>query len=74
MARNRVIAKYIAESYANVIYLFSGRDKNQYYEIEVFNDHLIHAGLIFVSKGGKVNYLKTGLKNNLGQFIKYIFH
>jgi uncharacterized protein (TIGR00661 family) len=73
VARSRVIAKYIAESDANVTYLFSGRDKNEYYEMEVFKDHLIREGLTFVSEGGKVNYVKTALKNNLWQFIKDVF-
>lgn len=73
VARSRVIAKYMAETDANVTYLFSGRDKDQYYEMDVFKDHLIREGLTFVSEKGKINNFKTALKNNLWQFIKDVF-
>ncbi|HEY5715672.1 MAG TPA: MJ1255/VC2487 family glycosyltransferase [Psychromonas sp.] len=73
VARSRVMAKYLAERGANVTYLFSGREKNQYYEMEVFNDYLIRDGLTFVSEGGKISYLKTALKNNIWRFIKDVF-
>ncbi|WP_372882418.1 MJ1255/VC2487 family glycosyltransferase [Psychromonas sp.] len=73
VARSRVMAKYFAESGARVTYLFSGREKNQYYEMDVFADFLVREGLTFISEGGKIDYLKTALKNNIWHFIKDVF-
>jgi len=73
ISRCRVMAKYLAQqSNVNVTYLFSGREKHKFFDMEVFGDYLHRDGLTFVTKAGKIDYLATIRKNNLVKFFRDI--
>ena len=73
ISRGRVMAKYLAEQNFEVTYLFSGREQNQLFEMEVFGDYLWREGLTFVTQYGKIDYLKTAAGNNIFRFINDIY-
>ncbi|WP_448548599.1 MJ1255/VC2487 family glycosyltransferase [Thalassotalea fusca] len=73
ISRCRVMAKYLAEQpNVKVTYLFSGREKKKFFDMEVFGDYLHRDGLTFVTKAGKIDYLATLRKNNLIKFLRDI--
>ncbi len=69
ITRARVMSKYLAEKSIDVTYLFSGREKSQFFEMECFGDFLHRDGFTFITQAGQVNYLKTALHNNIFRFI-----
>ncbi|AEE21183.1 hypothetical protein Glaag_0214 [Glaciecola sp. 4H-3-7+YE-5] len=58
--RARVMAKaFNQRSDIQVDYLFSGRDKDKYFDMEVFGDFASYRGLSFETKGGKISKSAT---------------
>ena len=73
ISRGRVLAKKLAEyPELSVTYLFSGRNKADFFDMEIFGDFLHYDGLTFITKNGKVDNLATAKKNNLFKFFKDI--
>ena len=74
--RARVMAKaFNQRSDIQVDYLFSGRDKNKYFDMEVFGDFASYRGLTFETKGGKISKsatFKSAKLRELYQDIKSI--
>lgn len=68
--RSRIIAKEL-QNHPNihVDYLFSGRPKEEYSEMDIFDDFQCKKGLTFSISNGKVNLLKTILHADIKQFI-----
>ncbi len=60
--RARVMAKAFAKAGVEVDYLFSGRSRDQYFDMQEFGSFQARQGLTFVTERGRVNGLKT-LKN-----------
>ncbi len=69
ISRARMMAKNFSEQGLEVDYLFSGRPKNEFFDMEVFGDFIYRQGLTFVSKNGKVSYPKTAVSNNAIRFL-----
>ena len=69
ISRARELAKYFAIKNVCVDYLFTGRDKNGFFDMEIFGNYHYRKGLTFYSQNGQVNYLKTFKKNNYFQFL-----
>lgn len=72
IARSRIMAKHFAEKNIKADYLFSGREADQYFDMEIFGNYRLRRGLTFVTNGGKINHLKTATQNNLFQCIRDI--
>ena len=51
----------------SVDFMFSGRQKSQYFDMDIFGDFKVNRGLTFITEGGRVNHLKTVTRNNLAQ-------
>lgn len=68
LTRSRVMAKHFADTHADVDYLLSGRERDQYFDTEAFGDFEVRRGLTFTTKGGSIQYFQTMLDNNLLQF------
>ncbi len=76
ITRARMMAKSFAEVAANnkleVTFFFSGRDKDQYFDMECFGDYRCQRGLTFVTKAGAIHPIKTLLHNNIFVCLKDI--
>ncbi|OZY84807.1 glycosyl transferase [Cellvibrio mixtus] len=65
--RARIMAKALADAGAQVDWIFSGRERDNYFDMQAFGDFKTYRGLTFVTEHGKVRYAKTLLTANLGQ-------
>lgn len=74
ISRARELAKYFAIKNVCVDYLFTGRDQNSFFDMEIFGNYHYRRGLTFYNENGQVNYLKTFQNNNYLQFLADIFH
>lgn len=70
--RARVMAKALAEKGVDVDYVFSGREPEQYFDMERFGNYRTFQGLTFVHQHGKVNYFQTVKKASLWQLWRDI--
>jgi uncharacterized protein (TIGR00661 family) len=69
LTRARVMAKELKKSGIETDFLFSGRDKSKYFDMEIFGNPIYKKGLTFDVKDGKINYVKTLFKNSLFSFF-----
>lgn len=72
ITRARAMQKEFAKTNMQVDWLFSGRDRVHYFDMEVFKNSQYRRGLSFCVENGKVNYFKTALQLNIRQFRKDI--
>ncbi|WP_298441069.1 MJ1255/VC2487 family glycosyltransferase [uncultured Ferrimonas sp.] len=68
LTRARVLAPALAKAGIDVDYLFSGRDREQFFDMQPFGDFDCRQGLTFVSRDGAVQLLQTARHNNLWQW------
>ncbi len=68
LSRARVMADALASSDIQVDYLFSGRNKNAFFDMAPFGDFNVMRGMTFEAKAGKIDASKT-LLNNLSTSI-----
>lgn len=69
ISRSRVMARYLSEHNVDVTYLFSGRDKDKLFDMEIFGDYLHRRGLTFVIDHGAINHFKSITQNNIFTFL-----
>lgn len=72
ITRGRIMARELQAANIETTYLISGRAKDKFFDMEVFNGHQWREGLTFSFKNGKLNPIKTALSNNALQFLKDI--
>lgn len=65
--RARIMAKAFASAGVQVDWVFSGRERANYFDMEVFGDFQAYRGLTFATEHGKIRYFKTALSSNLAQ-------
>lgn len=70
IARARMMAKHLQRRGADVQFLFSGRDADGYFDMEVFGDFQVRHGLTFATSNGKIDTLKTLRHARPLQFIR----
>lgn len=70
--RARVMAKAFAKAGIEVDYLFSGRSKADYFDMQEFADFQTRTGLTFVTERGRVNGFKTVKQAKIREFISDI--
>jgi len=64
------MARHFAARGADVDYLFTGRPRDSYFEMEAFGNFQVREGLTFAVEAGQVNYFKTCFRNNPATFIR----
>jgi len=72
ITRGRIMAKELQEANIAVDYQFTGRPKDQFFDMEIFKDHQWCKGLTLSIKNGKINPIKTVLKSSPMQLISDI--
>lgn len=73
ISRARMMARYLIEQQdVDVTFLFSGRPREQYFDMDIFGDYLCRKGLTFQVKNGKLSYLQTIRQNNFLTFCKEV--
>lgn len=70
ITRARAIAKKLNDRQVDVTWLFTGRPKDQFFEMEPFGDWIWRPGLTFATEHGNIDYLRTALCNNPVRFIQ----
>lgn len=65
--RARIMATALADAGAQVDWVFSGRERADYFDMQTFGDFKSFRGLTFATEHGKVRYLKTLLTANIRQ-------
>ena len=65
LTRARIMAKALAAAGAEVDWVFSGRPKEKFFDMEAFGDYQVYRGLTFATQSGKILYVKTALTSNL---------
>ena len=59
ISRARAMAPALREQGLDVDFLFSGRDAERYFDMDIFGDYTLRTGLSFVVKNGRIDYLRT---------------
>ena len=72
ITRGRIMARELHAAGVEVDYQFTGRPKDTFFDMEVFNGHSWCEGLTFSVKNGKVNPFMTVLKSSPLRLIKDI--
>lgn len=72
ITRARMMARHFAAEGIDVTYLFSGRERSQFFDMECFGDYQYRKGLTFVTEAGRVCYGKTTFHNNIFRFVRDI--
>ena len=70
ISRARSLSTALSKLDTDVDYLFSGRPREQFFDMEQFGDWQCKRGLTFVTERGRINPVKTVLSNNLVEFTK----
>ncbi len=70
ISRARAMAAALAGEDVAVTWLFSGRPREQLYDMAPFGDFLHRRGLSFVSRAGKIRHLATLRHNSVLHFIR----
>jgi uncharacterized protein (TIGR00661 family) len=77
ITRARMMAAAFAKldnSNIEIQFLFSGRPKQEFFDMECFGNCLYRQGLTFVTEKGKVNYFKSAFYNNPIRFFSEIYN
>ena len=61
ITRARVMARELYKAGIDVTFQFTGRPADKYFDMAIFNDYQVRAGLTFNTNKGQVSYLKTAL-------------
>lgn len=72
ITRARALGKALEECGLDVDFLFSGREKNKFFDMEQFGEWRCFKGLTFVHEAGKTKLIDTLKQNSLKQLFKDI--
>ncbi|MCG3758493.1 glycosyltransferase [Vibrio cincinnatiensis] len=72
ITRARAMSQAFSQRNIPVDFLFSGREKTDYFSMECFGDFHVRRGLSFVTERGEVHYLKTVMQTNLWAFFQEV--
>lgn len=72
ITRARALAKHFSAHKIEVDYLFSGRVKKDFFDMEAFGDWRCCRGLSFVHESGKLNIHKTLASNSIKELLRDI--
>lgn len=69
VSRSRMMAHHLNALGVDVTWLFSGRRREDYFDMEIFGDFLCRRGFTFVTRDGNVQVLQTALENRIGECL-----
>lgn len=72
ITRGRIMAKEFQAANLEVTYQFTGRAKDKFFDMEVFNDYQWRDGLTFNTRDGKINHIRTVVQSKPLRFLKDI--
>jgi uncharacterized protein (TIGR00661 family) len=72
ITRARSLAEEFLKAGVQVDYLFSGRPREQFFDMDIFGDWRCHRGLTFNYEAGRVNVVKTLQQNSLKTLLSDI--
>jgi uncharacterized protein (TIGR00661 family) len=72
VTRARIMAKAFDAAGVDVDWVFSGRKRDDFFDMDIFGSFQCYRGLTFETKSGKILYLKTAATTNLWQLQKDI--
>ncbi len=70
LSRARAMAAAFRRRGIDVDYLFSGRPRERFFDMDCFGDYQHREGLTFVNIDGHVDYLRTVLRNRYLRFLR----
>lgn len=70
ISRCRTMAKEFSKRSDQVDYIFSGREADQYFDMEAFGDYKVYKGLTFATKNGKINIRESAKKIRAFRLLK----
>ncbi len=70
ITRARVMAKELFAAGFDVTFQFTGRPKDKFFDMDVFNGYQHREGLTFNTDNGQVNYIKTALQSSPIRFVR----
>ena len=73
ISRSRITISELKKRGHNVTVLFSGRNVEDFFDLEEFRPYIIKKGFTFVFSKGRLNIFKTLLNIDLIQFVRDIF-
>lgn len=74
ITRARIMAKALKSLDVEVDWVFTGRRKEDLFDMQDFGDFRVFSGLTYAIKNGKIQYIQTAFKNNLYQFFRDVFN
>ncbi|WP_413111203.1 MJ1255/VC2487 family glycosyltransferase [Thaumasiovibrio sp. DFM-14] len=72
ISRAREMARAFAQHNVEVDFLFSGRNPQHYFDMEVFETPVYCRGLTFLTENGQINHAKSLLHNRLDLFWREV--
>lgn len=69
LSRARAMAKHFNLNGVDVSYIFTGRSREGFFDMEEFGDFKVFKGLTLATRNGRVSYLKTVFESHPLQFI-----
>ncbi|MES2824300.1 MAG: MJ1255/VC2487 family glycosyltransferase [Pseudomonadota bacterium] len=72
VTRARIMAQAFAEAGIQVDWVFSGRPRADFFDMQAFGDFQCYRGLTFQVKSGRILYLKTAMTSNIRQLKRDI--
>ncbi|MBQ4813394.1 glycosyltransferase [Pseudoalteromonas luteoviolacea] len=70
ITRARVMAECFKSMNIEVDYLFSGRQADQYFDMDIFGEYQTRTGMSFITKSGRLNYRETAKQLKFGTFAR----
>jgi len=70
LTRARVMAKAFKAKGIEVDWIFSGRERSGFFDMEIFGDFKVYRGMTFITEHGKVNILKTAWHTHIREFLR----
>ena len=72
ITRARAMNKALKKTDLTIDYLFSGRDREQFFDMEEFGDFDCRSGMTFVTEAGNVKIFETAKQNKFRQLLRDI--
>ncbi len=70
LTRARIMAKALQQVGAQVDWVFSGRPREKFFDMEIFGDFQCYKGMTFAVKRGNVQTVRTALQSNLWRLYR----
>lgn len=73
ITRSRIMVQKLKEAGHDVHVIFSGRDEEDLWDVEMFKPYTVYRGLTFSTEKGKIKYLRTAKNLRIVQWLKDVY-